>query len=155
MWRTIGAQLTLASAVISNFDLCDTAHGCADPLNATLQRATTLAVTNGSAAAISSDNLRFWRGYWNSSWVSMPGDPTLERFYYGTSYMIGAASREGKVAAGLCRNNAHAPQPVPSVLGQPSSAMMPKATFICAQFLIMQRGCMPMPRSVSCCARLP
>ena len=101
---TVGAQLTLASAVISNFDLCDTPHGCADPLNATLQRATTLAATNNSAAAISSDNLRFWRGYWNSSWVSMPGDPTLERFYYGTSYMIGAASREGKLAAGLCRN---------------------------------------------------
>ena len=109
---TVAAQLTLASAVISNFDLCDTPHGCADPLNATLDRAT-LATTNGSAAAISSDNLRFWRGYWNSSWVSMPGDPTLERFYYGTSYMIGAASREGKVAAGLCRN-LHAPQPVPS-----------------------------------------
>ena len=105
---TVAAQLTLASAVISNFDLCDTPHGCADPLNATLQRAITLATTNNSAAAISSDNLRFWREYWNSSWVSMPGDPTLERFYYGTSYMIGAASREGKVAAGLCRN-LHAP----------------------------------------------
>ena len=105
----VGRRLTLVSAVMSNFDLCKTANGCADPLNATIRRAMTLAKTNASAAHLSSKNIRFWREYWESSWVSLPDDPTLEQFYYGTSYMIGAASREGKVAAGLCVSRSNPP----------------------------------------------
>jgi hypothetical protein len=67
-----------------------------DPLNATLARVATVSATSVAAA-----NKRWWEVYWNTTNVAIPADPTLERFYYAHSYLIGSASRTGKVAAGL------------------------------------------------------
>ena len=118
-------SLSFVSAVVSNWDLCATAKGCADPLPVAIARAANLGAARAAVTAIAAANRVFWARFWSSSWVALPGDPLLEQFYYGTSYMIGAAryiriyaviprvipaltpaeillySREGSVAAGL------------------------------------------------------
>ena len=67
-----------------------------DPLNAARARVATV-----SAAAVAAANKRWWEVFWNTTFVEIPADPTLEQFYYAHSYLIGSASRAGKVAAGL------------------------------------------------------
>jgi hypothetical protein len=100
-----GPKPVQATTVLkSNLDLCPAHEApgarCAiDPLNATLSRAASASRATGS---IQDANKRWWAAFWNASFVELPGDATLERFYYATSYLIGSASREGKVAAGLC-----------------------------------------------------
>jgi hypothetical protein len=111
-----GQTLTVSSVVLSNWDLCSTPAGCADPLPAALERAAGLhnitttaaasaaeagAVSESSVGAIAAANAAWWGAFWNDTWVALPDDPSLESFYYGTTYMIASASRKGKMAAGL------------------------------------------------------
>ena len=48
-------------------------------------------------------HLDWWREYWLKSYVRVYDDP-LERYYYGSLYVMGCCSREGKVAPGLMGN---------------------------------------------------
>ena len=94
--------LQIATSVLSNLDLCPGhdrpgSPACAvDPLNASVARAASV-----SPAAILRANSAWWYDYWNATSVAIPGDSVLERFYYAHSYLIGSASRAGRVAAGL------------------------------------------------------
>jgi hypothetical protein len=98
--------LQIATSVLSNLDLCpghddhpagkQTAVCDVDPVNASITRAASV-----SPAAIVRANSAWWFRYWNTTSVSIPGDVMLERFYFAHSYLIGAASRAGRVAAGL------------------------------------------------------
>ena len=93
--------LQIATVLTSNLDLCPghEAPGSVcdiDPLNASVARASTV-----SPAAIVRANQAWWFSHWNTTSVAIPGDATLERFYYAHSYLIGSASRAGKTAAGL------------------------------------------------------
>jgi hypothetical protein len=100
----VGASpLQVTTVVKSNLDLCpghdQPGSACdIDPLNASVSRATSAST---STAAIEAANQQWWAAFWNASYVELPGDARLERFYYAHSYLIGSASREGKVAAGL------------------------------------------------------
>jgi len=117
-----GAPATLATAVVTNFDLCRTSAGCGDPIPAALAQATALAAQSdvgvdahvgdetvgahgaapgGAVRQLQAANGAFWAEVWSNASVSLPGDALLEQFYYGTTYMIMSASREGNVAAGL------------------------------------------------------
>ena len=93
--------LQIATVLTSNLDLCPghEAPGSVcdiDPLNASIARASTV-----SPADVVRANQAWWFNYWNTTSVAIPGDATLERFYYVQSYLIGSASRAGKTAAGL------------------------------------------------------
>eukprot|EP01043_Picozoa_sp_COSAG02_P003329 COSAG02_NODE_81_length_39811_cov_51.728898_11_plen_618_part_00 len=96
--------LQIATSILSNLDLCPghdrpgspTATCTVDPVNASIARAASV-----SSAAIVRANSAWWFDYWKATSVAIPGDATLERFYYAHSYLIGAASRVGRVAAGL------------------------------------------------------
>lgn len=46
-------------------------------------------------------NIQFWERFWNRSSVSLPQDSLLERFWFGSQYLLGSASRRGKVPPGL------------------------------------------------------
>lgn len=104
--------LQLTTAVKSNLDLCpghDKKPGFVcnvDPLNATAAQA-----VSASGTAIIRDNKEWWFAYWNSSSVQIPGDSVLERFFFAHSYLIGSASRAGKVAAGLWGPWVHSDSP--------------------------------------------
>ena len=43
----------------------------------------------------------WWREYWNASWISVPFSPLLERYYYGSQYLLGVSSRAGHAAPGI------------------------------------------------------
>lgn len=49
---------------------------------------------------LDSERAEWWKNYWLLQYVEL-GDYTLEEYYYGSLYQMGAASREGKVAPGL------------------------------------------------------
>jgi hypothetical protein len=96
--------MRVVTAVLSNWDMCgavaSTMQGCPrDPLSKTISRVAALA-GNGSAA-LASTNERWWSAFWNATSISLPGDPVLERFYYGQSYLIASSARKGKVPPGL------------------------------------------------------
>ena len=97
------SPLQVTTVVKNNLDLCpghdQPGSACdIDPLSASVSRATSAST---STAAIEAANQQWWAAFWNASYVELPGDARLERFYYAHSYLIGSASREGKVAAGL------------------------------------------------------
>jgi hypothetical protein len=43
----------------------------------------------------------WWRQYWNASWVSLPFSPLLERYYYGSQYLLAVSSRKDHAAPGI------------------------------------------------------
>jgi hypothetical protein len=61
---------------------------------------TAAAQTDTTIATLKSQKSQWWQDFWLKSYVSL-GDPVLERYYYGAQYLIGSASRAGKLAPGL------------------------------------------------------
>ena len=115
-----------------------------DPLLTALSRAAS-AAANGTGTIVAA-NKRFWSGamqtsyyamyfhtrsfsnencganvlrtdLWNTTWISLPDDPVLERFYYGQTYMIASAARRGKMPPGLYGPWIHSD--VPNWMGKP------------------------------------
>ncbi|TDV57858.1 discoidin domain-containing protein [Actinophytocola oryzae] len=58
------------------------------------------AQTDATLSTLKSQKTQWWRDFWLKSSVNL-GDSTLERYYYGAQYLIGSASRAGKLAPGL------------------------------------------------------
>ena len=52
-------------------------------------------------AALSAQAKKFWSSFWSKSSVSLPTRPELERFWFSAQYLMGMASRLGRVAPGL------------------------------------------------------
>ncbi|RCG28625.1 hypothetical protein DQ384_23045 [Sphaerisporangium album] len=69
-------------------DPAPAARGLADGQNA------------GSIDALYNAHLDWWKQYWLKSYVDLDDD-TLERFYYGSLYLLGSSIRAGKTAPGL------------------------------------------------------
>jgi hypothetical protein len=106
----LGKPLTVTTVVLTNWDLCKTPAGCAEPLPAALARAA--ALRNATTVSdIAAANAKWWSTFWTDSWVSIPDDLLLERYYYSTSYMIASASRRGSMAAGLWGPWVHSDRP--------------------------------------------
>jgi hypothetical protein len=58
------------------------------------------AATDASIATLKTQKSQWWQDFWLKSYVNL-GDSTLERYYYGAQYLIGSASRAGKLAPGI------------------------------------------------------
>ena len=104
---TNASPLTVVTAVLTNWDLCDTPNGCAEPLPSAQAVAAAFKTNKTALAGVSVANMAFWAAFWAHSWMSLPHEPLLEAFYYRQSYMIGSASRGTKIAVGLWGPWAH------------------------------------------------
>ena len=107
-----GSPVRLATVLVSSWDLQRQRAGLRrhhgpganggvgpDPVDAAVAAAARF--TASDADALETANSAWWADFWGATSVSMPGDATLERFYYAHSYLIGSASRAGKLAPGL------------------------------------------------------
>ncbi|GAA3415294.1 hypothetical protein GCM10018952_39260 [Streptosporangium vulgare] len=56
--------------------------------------------SGGSLDTLYDAHVEWWKQYWLKSYVDL-NDDVLERFYYGSLYLIGSSSRAGKTAPGL------------------------------------------------------
>ncbi|MDA3925278.1 MAG: hypothetical protein PF904_11340 [Kiritimatiellae bacterium] len=52
-------------------------------------------------ASLKISHREWWRAFYEKSLIELPGEPVIERFYYGALYMLGACSRAGKVCPPL------------------------------------------------------
>lgn len=93
-------SLTINAAIVTNLDLCKTATGCADPRPKAVSRSAQLKDVANLSAVVAANN-NWWERLWGSSSVSIPGEPWLERLYYGQTYLIASATRAGKAPPGL------------------------------------------------------
>eukprot|EP01052_Picozoa_sp_SAG31_P056296 SAG31_NODE_16036_length_726_cov_1.202552_1_plen_210_part_01 len=91
-----GRPLHVTTVVRSNLDNCPgydaPSSVCPmDPvLNATA-RASAASASTAATSALEAANQRWWASFWNASFVELPGDATLERYFYAHSYLIGSA----------------------------------------------------------------
>ena len=56
---------------------------------------------SGARMALREAHDTWWREYWGASWISVPFSPLLERYYYGSQYLLGVSSRAGHAAPGI------------------------------------------------------
>lgn len=54
-------------------------------------------------ALLNREHRKWWKGFWNESFIDI-GDPVLEKFYYGSNYILASSMRKGKVPPGLFGN---------------------------------------------------
>ena len=94
-----GASLPLLASVITNTDLCDTTDGCRDPLPAAQARVAN--VTAADVSGVEAAHAAFWQSFWAQSSVSLPQSRDVQDFWETAQYLLGSASRKGKVATGL------------------------------------------------------
>jgi hypothetical protein len=99
-------SLTVNAAIVTNLDLCrrlraaQTAAGCTDPMPTAVLRSVHLK-DESNVTAVEEASASFWDTLWGSSSVSIPGEPWLERLYFGQTYLIASATRAGKAPPGL------------------------------------------------------
>jgi hypothetical protein len=88
-----GKTVTLAVIVASDTKF---GSGCA-PIEAICARAVSAAraVSEANVAGWQSAHRDWWKAYWLKSYVRVH-DPVLERYYYGSLYVLGSAARPGK-----------------------------------------------------------
>jgi hypothetical protein len=79
-------RFSLVTVAVSNLDLGT--DFSVDPLEPAL----TL-LQNISVADAESSNQAYWRSYWATSSISLPGQPEIERAWYVLNYMLACASR--------------------------------------------------------------
>ncbi|HUT25528.1 MAG TPA: LamG-like jellyroll fold domain-containing protein [Sumerlaeia bacterium] len=90
-----GQCVFLVSAILSDLD------APAGPRRAAVRR-----VAGLTPAKIEGLNRRrqcWWRDFWSKSRIEI-GDPLIEKFYYGSHYIMACCSRTGKAAPGLFGN---------------------------------------------------
>ncbi|SDJ02076.1 glycosyl hydrolase family 95 catalytic domain-containing protein [Nonomuraea jiangxiensis] len=63
-------------------------------------RSLAAAQTSASLDSLYAAHVDWWKRYWLKSYVDL-GDDVLQRYYYGSLYLLGSASRAGKTAPGL------------------------------------------------------
>lgn len=84
-------RVTIVSAVEGGRDVTD---------HVDRALATANAVTPASVAKLGSKHRDWWKDYWLKSYVRV-FDPSLEKYYYGSQYLLGSASRSGSTGPGL------------------------------------------------------
>lgn len=70
-----------------------------DPVTPMLKRLD--AQTTTTAAAMTDSNASWWRDFWARSHIDIPGEPLVERQWYGRLYLAGCMCREGSFPPGL------------------------------------------------------
>ena len=89
-----GEQAIVVTAILSDLD-------AKEPLAAARKRVAGLTVAN--VAALGEQHQAWWRAFWTRSFVEI-GDPLIEKFWYGSHYLMASCSRAGKVPPGLFGN---------------------------------------------------
>jgi len=100
----VSGTVTVASAVISNFELEASGTPSLQPMQAAAAKAAAAAASVASAERVREQSNAWWKQFWDEASVNIPGMPWLEEFYYAQTYMIASASREntsGPFPAGL------------------------------------------------------
>ncbi|KIL39011.1 hypothetical protein SD70_22930 [Gordoniibacillus kamchatkensis] len=92
-----GERIAIVTAIVSNRDEADY-----------FAAARKLAAMYGGGgwdviARLKEAHRLWWRGFWTASEIGI-GDPVLEKFYYGSYYIIGSCTRQGKIPPGLFGN---------------------------------------------------
>ena len=94
-----GASVTVATVFTSASGTLTSASPSTGDLRESAV-ATVAGLTTDRLDELHQEHEAWWKDYWLKSSVSL-GDSTLERYYYGAQYVMGAASRPGKLAPGL------------------------------------------------------
>jgi len=89
-----GKQAIVVTSILSDLD-------AKDPLAAARKRVGGLTVAD--VARLGEQHQAWWRGFWARSFVEI-GDPLIEKFWYGSHYLMASCSRAGKVPPGLFGN---------------------------------------------------
>lgn len=93
---TAATPMTIATAVVSSID--------AGSISRTLPTALNNAKATHGDNKLRSLQLKveqWWSNYWNASSITLPTEPHLEEFWFKSLYVLGACSRQGKMAPGL------------------------------------------------------
>lgn len=90
-----GEQITVIVSVVTNHDAGDY-----------MQQAENAVLTADSAALerMRQQHLEWWEAFWVTSAVSIPSEPEIEKFWYGSHYLMACCSKAGKFAPGLYGN---------------------------------------------------
>ena len=46
-------------------------------------------------------HLKWWENFWNTSGISIPSEPEIEKLWYGSHYLMACCCKEGKFAPGI------------------------------------------------------
>lgn len=82
-------------AIVTSIDGGKEAVDCADKAKSRIEE-----LDKAAVEGLYNAKQEWWKDYWTKEYVVL-GDRTLEEYYYGSLYQMGAASRAGKVAPGL------------------------------------------------------
>jgi hypothetical protein len=85
---TKGSEVTIVTVVLSNVDT-----GGTDPRSEAER--TALAITDTDVDAMRLGHTGWWSNFWNRSAVSLPSQPTLERFWFNSLYTSASSARAG------------------------------------------------------------
>lgn len=86
------------TAVISLFTNHDTDDHTRRAEEAVMQ------VTGERLSAMREKNGQWWSDFWSKSSVSIPSEPEIEKFWYGSHYLMACCCEQGKIAPGLFGN---------------------------------------------------
>lgn len=89
-----GRPVTIVMAIRSNYD-------AKSYLDDARTRAAQL--SSGEVEGLRRTHINWWRNFWSESYVEI-GDPLLEKFYYGSHYIMASCSRNKKFAAAMYGN---------------------------------------------------
>ena len=89
-----GQKTVAVSAILSDLD-------AKEPLAAARKRVGGL--TADDIATLNQQHRAWWRGFCSRSFIEI-GDPLIERFWFGSHYLMASCSRAGKVPPGLFGN---------------------------------------------------
>ena len=92
------ATLTLDCTVPSGFSVTTGVATLATEA-LSLRAALALARTPNAAATIEAARTKWWKAFWNASSISLPTQPTIERFWRGSQYILGSAVPRATEAA--------------------------------------------------------
>ena len=89
-----GHTVTLVAAIV-------TSEESGNPLNSAREQVSKISLTDISELRIRHEN--WWRSFWSKSWVEI-GDPLIEKFWYGSHYIMACCSRNKKFPPSLFGN---------------------------------------------------
>ncbi|MDQ0893990.1 galactose-binding domain-containing protein [Agromyces ramosus] len=94
---TEGTPVTVATAVTG---ARDETGSTTDVATVAAAKADATSFTTASVDATRGDHLDWWRDFWLKSWISID-EPMVQQYWYGSTYLLGASTREGATASGL------------------------------------------------------
>lgn len=98
--RTVGADVFRTYAVAPGEVVAEVRLTAGRPFAFIVGSSVDRPVGEADVERLSREHEAWWRSWWDRSRVSL-GDEDLERFYYGSLYLLGSCCRSGKFPSGL------------------------------------------------------